>query len=70
MRGTAAELGIFRESGHEHFTGSLVIPVFDLNGEVVRDVRAEDHASDLRAGHAAASVSAGAASRRVERSRR
>jgi DNA primase len=31
------ELGIFREkSGHEHFVGSLVIPILNLNGEVVQ----------------------------------
>jgi DNA primase len=28
-------LGIFRESGHEHFNGSLVIPVADESGEVL-----------------------------------
>jgi DNA primase catalytic core len=27
-------LGVFRESGHEHFTGSLVIPVLDEHGTV------------------------------------
>jgi len=27
-------LGVFRESGHEHFTGSLVIPVLDEHGRV------------------------------------
>lgn len=30
------ELGILRESGHEHFRGSLVIPIFNLNGEVMQ----------------------------------
>jgi DNA primase catalytic core len=31
------ELGIFREkSGHEHFVGSLVIPILNLNGDVVQ----------------------------------
>jgi len=29
------KLGIYRESGHEHFNGSLVIPVFNGQGEVV-----------------------------------
>ena len=29
------ELGILRKSGHEHFNGSLVIPVFDASGQVV-----------------------------------
>ena len=35
LRGRLQRLGIFRESGHEHFNGSLVIPVFNLEGEVV-----------------------------------
>ena len=36
MRGRLERLGIFRaETGHEHFNGSLVIPVFDRTGAVV-----------------------------------
>jgi DNA primase catalytic core len=35
MRGRMQKLGIYRESGHEHFNGSLVIPVFSIEGEVV-----------------------------------
>jgi len=35
MRGRLQRLGILRESGHEHFNGSLVIPVFNGQGEVV-----------------------------------
>jgi len=35
MRGRLQQLGILRESGHEHFNGSLVIPVLNLSGEVV-----------------------------------
>ena len=34
VRGRLQRLGIYRESGHEHFNGSLVIPVFS-SGEVV-----------------------------------
>ena len=34
MRGRLQSLGVLRESGHEHFNGSLVIPVFDLSGDV------------------------------------
>jgi DNA primase catalytic core len=34
IRGRLQRLGILRESGHEHFTGSVVIPVIDLNGTV------------------------------------
>ena len=35
MRGHLQTLGIYRESGHEHFNGSVVIPVFNAAGEVV-----------------------------------
>lgn len=35
MRGRLAKLGILRASGHEHFNGSLVIPVVDGSGRVV-----------------------------------
>ncbi|MGA7829921.1 MAG: CHC2 zinc finger domain-containing protein [Terracidiphilus sp.] len=35
MRGRLQRLGILRESGHEHFNGSIVIPVFNASGEVV-----------------------------------
>ena len=34
MRTRLQTLGIIRESGHEHFNGSIVIPVFDANGAV------------------------------------
>jgi DNA primase len=34
IRGRLQQLGILRESGHEHFTGSVVIPVIDLDGNV------------------------------------
>jgi DNA primase len=36
LRGRLAKLGILRqETGHEHFNGSLVIPIFDAAGDVV-----------------------------------
>jgi DNA primase len=35
LRGRLEKVGILRESGHEHFNGSVVIPVFNLEGEVV-----------------------------------
>jgi len=35
LRGRLAKVGILRESGHEHFNGSIVIPIFNLHGEVV-----------------------------------
>jgi DNA primase len=35
LRGRLTTLGVFRASGHEHFAGSLVIPVLDEHGAVV-----------------------------------
>jgi DNA primase catalytic core len=35
IRGQLQRLGILRESGHEHFTGSVVVPIFDERGAVV-----------------------------------
>jgi DNA primase len=34
VRGRLLELGVIRESGHEHFNGSLVIPIVDEEGRV------------------------------------
>jgi DNA primase catalytic core len=34
LRGAMQRIGILRESGHEHFNGSLVIPVIAADGEV------------------------------------
>jgi len=49
VRGRLQRLGVLRESGHEHFNGSIVVPVFDETGRVVelygRKVR-----DDLRPG--------------------
>src|SRR3984957_7809333 len=49
IRGQLQRLGLLRESGHEHFNGSLVIPVIAPNGEVteVYGRKVNDH---LRAG--------------------
>jgi DNA primase catalytic core len=35
VRGRLQRLGIYRESGHEHFNGSLVVPVVNPAGDVV-----------------------------------
>jgi len=35
IRGRLQQIGLLRESGHEHFNGSLVIPVLDAAGNVV-----------------------------------
>jgi DNA primase catalytic core len=34
IRGRLQRLGILRESGHEHFNGSVVVPIMDLEGNV------------------------------------
>lgn len=53
IRSRLQRLGILRESGHEHFTGSIVVPVFDRNGEVVQMYgRKIADAGKLRAGTA------------------
>src|SRR5438132_3701622 len=36
LRGRLQRLGIFRDTGHEHFNGSLLIPIFNREGEVVQ----------------------------------
>ncbi|MGH9608641.1 MAG: toprim domain-containing protein [Bryobacteraceae bacterium] len=36
LRGRLQKLGIYRESGHEHFNGSVVMPIFNQQGEVVQ----------------------------------
>jgi len=36
LRGRLEALGVYRASGHEHLTGSLVIPLFDADGRVVQ----------------------------------
>ena len=35
VRSRLQRLGVLRDSGHEHFNGSLVVPVFDAGGNVV-----------------------------------
>lgn len=51
IREKLIELGIFRESGHEHFAGSLVIPIYDETGNVV-EVYGRKLRNDLRKGTA------------------
>ena len=34
MRARLERLGVYRESGHEHFNGSLIVPVLDAHGQV------------------------------------
>jgi hypothetical protein len=49
IRTRLQRLGILRESGHEHFNGSLVIPVIDPEGKVT-EVYGRKISADLRAG--------------------
>lgn len=50
IRGRLQELGILRESGHEHFNGSLVIPV--VNGGKVLEIYGRKLKDNLRKGTA------------------
>jgi DNA primase catalytic core len=49
IRGRLERVGIFRATGHEHFAGSLVIPVLDEAGNV-REAYARKIRDDLRTG--------------------
>lgn len=49
IRGRLAKVGIYRESGHEHFTGSLVIPVMDEEGNI-QEVYGRKILNNLRKG--------------------
>jgi DNA primase catalytic core len=49
IRGRLQGLGILRASGHEHFTGSVVIPVIDPEGNV-REIYGRKITEGLRAG--------------------
>jgi DNA primase catalytic core len=49
VRGRLQKIGLIRESGHEHFNGSLVVPVFDQAGHVV-EVYGRKLLDNLRAG--------------------
>ena len=51
IRGQLERIGILRASGHEHFAGSLVIPVLDEQGNV-SEVYGRKIRDDLRAGTA------------------
>ncbi|QGX39333.1 CHC2 zinc finger domain-containing protein [Permianibacter aggregans] len=49
LRGKLQHIGIYRESGHEHFTGSLVVPVINESG-VITDVYGRKIGERLREG--------------------
>lgn len=49
LKSRLQQIGILRESGHEHFNGSLVIPVIDSNGHI-SEVYGRKLRDDLRTG--------------------
>lgn len=49
LRKALGEVGIFRKTGHEHFSGSLVIPIVDECG-VVKEMYGRKIRDDLRKG--------------------
>lgn len=49
IRAKLEQVGLYRASGHEHFTGSLVVPVIDAQG-VVAEVYGRKIRNNLRAG--------------------
>ena len=65
IRTRLQSIGILRESGHEHFNGSLVVPVLDENGNV-QEVYGRKITDNLRSG-TPTPLSARPASRRLER---
>lgn len=51
LRGRLQEIGLLRESGHEHFNGSLVVPVIDEHG-LITEVYGRKILDNLRSGTA------------------
>jgi len=49
IREKLTKIGIYRTTGHEHFSGSIVIPVMDLNG-IVTEVYGRKIIDNLRPG--------------------
>lgn len=49
IRERLERLGLYRDTGHEHFNGSLVVPVMDERGDVL-DAYGRKIRNDLRAG--------------------
>jgi len=49
LRGRLQELGVLRGTGHEHFNGSLVVPIFDAHGRCV-EIYGRKIRNDLRKG--------------------
>jgi len=51
IRGRLEKLGLFRESGHEHFNGSVVFPIISEQGEIT-EIYGRKILDNLRAGTA------------------
>ena len=66
IRSRLQKLGLLRDSGHEHFNGSIVIPVISPSGEIT-EVYGRKINDNLRDGTPLSPVPAGSASGRVER---
>ncbi|MBE5223386.1 toprim domain-containing protein [Pectobacterium sp. A113-S21-F16] len=49
IRGQLQAIGVMRSSGHEHLTGSLVVPVIDMHGQV-RELYGRKITEGLRSG--------------------
>lgn len=49
IRARLTRIGLYRDSGHEHFNGSLIVPVFDQAGDVV-EVYGRKLLDNLRSG--------------------
>lgn len=49
IRGRLERIGIYRNTGHEHFNGSLIVPIFDEGGNVAQ-VYGRKVRDDLRPG--------------------
>jgi DNA primase len=49
IRARLTRIGLYRESGHEHFNGSLIVPILDEQGDVV-EVYGRKLLDNLRAG--------------------
>ncbi len=51
IRGQLTHLGIYRQSGHEHFNGSVVFPIMDEHG-IITEIYGRKIRDDLRLGTA------------------
>jgi hypothetical protein len=56
LRTRLTQLGVWRESGHEHFNGCIVVPLFNATGKIV-----SFYGRRIATGHGETSVPAGAA---------